>query len=79
MVKLTPPHPGPSPAPSGGEGEDAARVGNGSGLPNWGQNGNLSPRSALAEIEKTVLALPVEQGVLLAESLLGSLPPVGEA
>ena len=34
--------------------------------------------SAIAEIEKTVLALPVEQRVLLAESLLGSLPPVGE-
>ena len=34
--------------------------------------------SAIAEIEKTVLALPLEQRVLLAESLLGSLPPVGE-
>ena len=33
---------------------------------------------AIHEIEKTVLALPVEQRVLLAESLLGSLPPVGE-
>ena len=32
--------------------------------------------SAIQEIEKTVLALPVEQRVLLAESLLGSLPPV---
>ncbi len=31
--------------------------------------------SALAEIEKTVLALPMEQRVLLAEALLGSLPP----
>ena len=34
--------------------------------------------SAIEEIEKTVLALPVEQRVLLAESLLGSLPPVSE-
>ena len=34
--------------------------------------------SAIAEIEKTVLALPLEQRVLLAESLLSSLPPVGE-
>ena len=33
---------------------------------------------AIHEIEKTVLALPVEQRVLLAESLLGSLPPVGD-
>lgn len=32
---------------------------------------------AIHEIEKTVLALPVEQRVLLAESLLGSLPPIG--
>ena len=31
--------------------------------------------SAIAEIEKTVLALPLEQRVLLAESLLGSLSP----
>jgi hypothetical protein len=31
--------------------------------------------SAIAEIEKTVLALPVEQRVLLTESLLRSLPP----
>ena len=31
---------------------------------------------AIHEIEKTVLALPVEQRVLLVESLLGSLPPV---
>jgi hypothetical protein len=31
---------------------------------------------AIHEIEKTVLALPIEQRVLLAESLLGSLPPV---
>ncbi len=30
--------------------------------------------SAIQEIEKTVLALPVEQRVLLAESLLESLP-----
>jgi len=34
--------------------------------------------SAIEEIEKTVLALPVEQRVLLAESLLGSLPPLAE-
>jgi putative addiction module component (TIGR02574 family) len=33
--------------------------------------------AAIHEIEKTVLALPIEQRVLLAESLLGSLPPVG--
>ncbi|PYJ86698.1 MAG: hypothetical protein DME22_04290 [Verrucomicrobia bacterium] len=35
--------------------------------------------SAIEEIEKTVLALPVEQRVLLAESLLSSLPPMSEA
>ena len=34
--------------------------------------------SAIEEIEKAVLALPVEQRALLAESLLGSLPPVDE-
>jgi hypothetical protein len=34
--------------------------------------------AAIHEIEKTVLALPVEQRVLLAESLLGSLPPMPE-
>jgi hypothetical protein len=34
--------------------------------------------AAIEEIEKTVLALPVEQRVLLAESLLSSLPPVEE-
>jgi putative addiction module component (TIGR02574 family) len=34
--------------------------------------------SAIEAIEETVLALPVEQRVLLVESLLGSLPPVGE-
>jgi len=34
--------------------------------------------SAIAEIEKTVLALPVEQRAMLAESLLGSLPPVSD-
>ena len=34
--------------------------------------------SAIEELEKTVLALPVEQRVLLAESLLDSLPPLGE-
>ncbi len=32
----------------------------------------------IAEIEKTVLALPVAQRVLLAESLLSSLPPLPE-
>jgi len=31
--------------------------------------------AALEEIQRTVLALPVEQRVLLAESLLSSLPP----
>jgi len=35
--------------------------------------------SAIGEIEKAVLALPVELRVLLAESLLSSLPPVSEA
>ena len=34
--------------------------------------------SAIEEIEKTLLALPVEQRVVLAESLPGSLPPGGE-
>ncbi len=34
--------------------------------------------SAIEEIEKTVLALPVEQRVWLAESLLESLPAIGE-
>ena len=34
--------------------------------------------SAIEEIEKTVLALPVEQRVHLAESLLDSFPPLGE-
>ena len=34
--------------------------------------------SAIQEIEKTLLALPVEQRVVLAESLLDSLPPAGE-
>lgn len=34
--------------------------------------------SAIEEIEKTVLALPVEERVLLAESLLESLPSQGE-
>ena len=34
--------------------------------------------SAIEEIEKTVLALPIEQRVTLAESLLSSLPPTGE-
>ena len=33
---------------------------------------------AIAELEKAVLALPVEQRALLAESLLNSLPPLGE-
>lgn len=31
--------------------------------------------SAIEELEKKVLALPLEQRVWLAESLLGSLPP----
>ena len=35
--------------------------------------------SAIEQIEKTVLALPIAQRVTLAESLLSSLPPVGEA
>lgn len=35
--------------------------------------------SAIEELEKTVLALPVEQRVALAESLLSSVSPVGEA
>ena len=35
--------------------------------------------SAIEQIEKTLLALPVEQRVVLAESLLDSLPPAGEA
>ena len=34
--------------------------------------------SAIQELEKTVLALPVEQRVVLTESLLDSLPPAGE-
>ncbi len=34
--------------------------------------------SVIEEIEKTVLALPVEQRVLLAESLLSSLPAPAE-
>ena len=34
--------------------------------------------SAIAEIEKMVLALPLEQRLLLAEPLLSSLPPIGE-
>ncbi len=34
--------------------------------------------SAIEELEQTVLALPVEQRVVLAESLLDSLPPAGE-
>jgi len=34
--------------------------------------------SAIEEIEKKVLALPLEQRVFLAESLLESLPPLGE-
>ena len=34
--------------------------------------------SAIEELEKTVLALPVEQRVVLAESLLSSLPPADE-
>lgn len=34
--------------------------------------------SAIQEIEKKVLALPLEQRVLLGESLLESLPPQNE-
>ena len=34
--------------------------------------------SAIQELEKTVLALPVEQRVVLTECLLNSLPPAGE-
>jgi putative addiction module component (TIGR02574 family) len=34
--------------------------------------------SAIEEIEKTLLALPLEQRVVLAESLLDSLPPAGD-
>lgn len=34
--------------------------------------------SAISEIEKAVLALPVNQRAQLAESLLDSLPPLGE-
>ena len=34
--------------------------------------------SAIQELEKTVLALPVKQRVVLAESRLDSLPPAGE-
>ena len=34
--------------------------------------------SAIHEIEKAAQALPVEQRVLLAESLLRSLPPLGD-
>ena len=34
--------------------------------------------SAIEELERTVLALPVEQRVVLTESLLDSLPPAGE-
>ena len=34
--------------------------------------------SAIQELEKTLLALPVEQRVVLTESLLDSLPPAGE-
>ena len=34
--------------------------------------------SAIEEIQRTILALPLEQRVFLAESLLASLPPAGE-
>ena len=34
--------------------------------------------SAIQEIEKMVLALPLKERVFLAESLLGSLPPLGD-
>jgi hypothetical protein len=46
-------------------------------LQNRGAALNLS-MSAIEEIQKQVLALPLEQRILLAESLLGSLPPAGE-
>jgi hypothetical protein len=35
--------------------------------------------TAMEELQKTVLSLPVEQRALLAESLLVSIPPVEEA
>ena len=35
--------------------------------------------TAIQELEKAILALPVEQRITLAESLLSSLPPVNEA
>jgi putative addiction module component (TIGR02574 family) len=34
--------------------------------------------SAIEQIEKKLLALPVAQRVFLAESLLGSVPPLGD-
>jgi putative addiction module component (TIGR02574 family) len=34
--------------------------------------------SAIKEIEQTVLALPLKERVQLAESLLESLPPIGD-
>lgn len=37
------------------------------------------PMSAIKEIEQTVLALPLKERVQLAESLLESLPPIGNA
>jgi len=34
--------------------------------------------SAIQELEKTLLALPIDQRVTLAESLLSSIPPASE-
>ena len=41
----------------------------------FSRRSTLLPVKGLAEIEKAVLALPIEQRILLAESLLNSLPP----
>jgi hypothetical protein len=35
--------------------------------------------SAIQEIERRLLALPIKQRAFLAESLLDSLPPIGHA
>jgi putative addiction module component (TIGR02574 family) len=47
-------------------------------LANFLSRCNLRSVKGLAEIEKAVLALPIEQRILLAESLLNSLPPETE-
>ena len=39
---------------------------------------NFRYMSAIEEIQRTVLALPLEQRVFLAESLLQSLPPLAD-